>query len=70
MDDVPFHHLELTRSELMGGCPFGRHRYDCPLRAMMAQSNPLPGNTVVWRGLKRLTDIRLGTEIARMLKCG
>jgi hypothetical protein len=24
-------------------------------------SDPPPGNTVVWRGLSRLTDIRLGT---------
>ncbi|WP_245372417.1 IS4 family transposase [Rhizobium leguminosarum] len=33
-------------------------------------SDPPPGNTVVWRGLRRLTDIRLGTEIAGTLKCG
>ncbi|MHC2303210.1 hypothetical protein [Rhizobium mongolense] len=33
-------------------------------------SDPPPGNTVVWRGLSRLTDIRLGTEIAATLRCG
>jgi hypothetical protein len=33
-------------------------------------SDPPPGNTVVWRGLSRLTDIRLGTEMAATLKCG
>jgi hypothetical protein len=27
-------------------------------------SDPPPGNTVVWRGLIRLTDIKLGAEIA------
>ena len=27
-------------------------------------ADPPPGNTVVWRGLTRLTDIRLGAEIA------
>lgn len=26
-------------------------------------NNPPPGNTVLWRGLSRLTDIRLGTVI-------
>lgn len=25
-----------------------------------------PGNTVVWRGLSRLADIRLGIELARL----
>ncbi|CDM60188.1 hypothetical protein LPU83_pLPU83b_0193 (plasmid) [Rhizobium favelukesii] len=30
-------------------------------------SDPPPGNTVVWRGLSRLTDIRLGTETAATL---
>jgi hypothetical protein len=33
-------------------------------------SDPPPGNTVVWRGLRRLTDIRLGTEIVATLRCG
>jgi hypothetical protein len=33
-------------------------------------SDPPPGNTVIWRGLRRLTDIRLGTEIAATLRCG
>lgn len=33
-------------------------------------SDPPPGNTVVWRGLRRLTDIRIGTEIAATLRCG
>ncbi|NEI82232.1 IS4 family transposase, partial [Rhizobium leguminosarum] len=33
-------------------------------------SDPPPGNTVVWRGLSRLTDIRLGTEMAATLRCG
>lgn len=26
-------------------------------------SDPPPGNTVVWRGLRRLADIQLGMEI-------
>ena len=26
-------------------------------------SDPPPGNTVMWRGLSRLTDIKLGAEI-------
>ena len=25
--------------------------------------NPPPGNTVIWRGLSRLTDIEIGAEI-------
>ncbi|WP_337739419.1 hypothetical protein V6582_01860 (plasmid) [Agrobacterium vitis] len=33
-------------------------------------SDPPPGNTVVWRGLRRLTDVRLGTEIAATPRCG
>ncbi|CUX71611.1 hypothetical protein AGR6A_pTi0189 [Agrobacterium sp. NCPPB 925] len=33
-------------------------------------SDPPPGHTVVWRGLSRLTDIRLRTEMAATLKCG
>ncbi len=33
-------------------------------------SDPPPGNTVVWRGLSRLTDICLRTEMAATLKCG
>jgi transposase-like protein len=33
-------------------------------------SDPLPGNTVVWRGLMRLTDIRIGTEIAAVQDVG
>lgn len=27
-------------------------------------ADPPPGNMVVWQGLTRLTDIKLGTEIA------
>ena len=27
-------------------------------------ADPPPGNTVIWRGLSRLTDIKLGAEIA------
>jgi hypothetical protein len=27
-------------------------------------SDPPPGNTVVWRGLRRLVDIQIGTELA------
>lgn len=30
--------------------------------------DPPPGNTVLWRGLSRLTDIQLGFELAR--RCG
>ena len=30
--------------------------------------NPPPGNTVMWRGLSRLTDIKLGATIGRT--CG
>jgi hypothetical protein len=33
-------------------------------------SDPPPGNAVVWRGFRRLADIRLGTEIAVAHKCG
>jgi hypothetical protein len=33
-------------------------------------SDPPPGNTVVWRGLMRLTDIRIGTEIAAVQDVG
>lgn len=31
-------------------------------------SDPLPGNTVMWRGLTRLTDIELGFQMAK--SCG
>ena len=31
------------------------------------KNDPLPGNTVMWRGLTRLTDIVLGIRIAREL---
>jgi hypothetical protein len=27
-------------------------------------SDPPPGNTVLWRGMRRLTDIQLGYELA------
>jgi hypothetical protein len=27
-------------------------------------SDPPPGNTVMWRGMRRLTDIQLGYELA------
>ena len=27
-------------------------------------SDPPPGNTVIWRGLRRLADIQIGTELA------
>ena len=27
-------------------------------------SDPPPGNTVVWRGLRRLVDIQIGAELA------
>ena len=33
-------------------------------------ADPPPGNTVVWRGLTRLTDIKLGAEIAGDLTVG
>jgi hypothetical protein len=32
--------------------------------------NPPPGNMVVWRGLSRLTDIRLGAELAELSVVG
>ena len=31
---------------------------------------PPPGNTVVWRGLRRLADIQLGAEINTAGRCG
>ncbi len=37
---------------------------------LASTSDPPSGNEVVWRGLSRLTDIRLGTEIAATLRCG
>jgi hypothetical protein len=33
-------------------------------------SDPPPGNTVIWRGLSRLTDIGIGVEIQSNGKCG
>lgn len=33
-------------------------------------ADPPPGNTVVWRGLRRLADIQLGTELATSLTYG
>jgi hypothetical protein len=30
-------------------------------------SDPPPGNTVIWRGLSRLTDIVLGLEAAKLV---
>jgi len=32
-------------------------------------SDPPPGNTVMWRGLRRLTDIQLGFELG-VKNCG
>jgi len=34
------------------------------------ESDQPPGNTVVWRGLRRLADIQLGAEINRGKGCG
>jgi hypothetical protein len=33
-------------------------------------SDPPPGNTVVWRGLRRLADIQLGAEMTGDPRCG
>jgi len=33
-------------------------------------ADPPPGNTTVWRGLRRMADIQLGTEIGKSLTCG
>ena len=33
-------------------------------------SDPPPGNTVIWRGLRRLADIQLGAEISNNQLCG
>ncbi len=33
-------------------------------------SDPPPGNTVIWRGLRRLADIKLGAEIGAVENCG
>lgn len=33
-------------------------------------SDPPPGNTVIWRGLRRLADIQLGAEIGQGSTCG
>ena len=33
-------------------------------------SDPPPGNTVIWRGLRRLADIQLGAEISAAESCG
>jgi hypothetical protein len=33
-------------------------------------SDPPPGNTVVWRGQRRLADIQLGAEINTAGRCG
>jgi len=33
-------------------------------------SDPPPGNTVIWRGLRRLADIQLGAEITGAETCG
>ena len=33
-------------------------------------SDPPPGNTVIWRGLRRLADIQLGVEISNDQLCG
>jgi hypothetical protein len=39
------------------------------LGGYLARANdPPPGNTVIWRGLRRLTDIQLGFELAK--NCG
>ena len=34
-----------------------------PWRHLVRASDPPPGNTVVWRGLRRLADIQLGAEL-------
>ncbi|MFV3077411.1 hypothetical protein [Niveispirillum fermenti] len=33
-------------------------------------SDPLPGNTVVWRGLRRLADIQIGADLNVGASCG
>ena len=33
-------------------------------------SDPPPGNTVIWRGLRRLADIQLGAELNGPERCG
>ena len=33
-------------------------------------SDPPPGNTVIWRGMRRLADIQLGAEIGQGSTCG
>jgi hypothetical protein len=37
---------------------------------MNRNSDPPPGNIVMWRGLSRLTDMRLGFSIGRGMTCG
>ncbi|MFD3264377.1 IS4 family transposase [Phenylobacterium ferrooxidans] len=37
---------------------------------LASAADPPPGNTVVWRGLTRLTDIKLGAEIAGVQNVG
>ncbi|HLZ07257.1 MAG TPA: IS4 family transposase [Chloroflexota bacterium] len=44
-------HLYLTKLSRLGGY-------------LARTSDPPPGNTVVWRGLRRLVDIQLGAELA------
>lgn len=44
-------HLYLTKLSRLGGY-------------LARMSDPSPGNTVVWRGLRRLVDIQLGAELA------
>ncbi len=33
-------------------------------------ADPPPGNTVIWRGMRRLADIQLGAELAGVENCG
>lgn len=54
LGSLNFYLIELAR---LGGC-------------LARASDPPPGSAVVWRGLSRLTDIRLGTEMAATLRCG
>jgi len=50
-------HLYLTKLARLGGY-------------LARASDPPPGNTVVWRGLRRLADIQLGAEINGSATCG
>ena len=37
---------------------------------MNRTSDPPPGNIVMWRGLSRLTDMKLGLNIGLKMTCG